>query len=123
MSHTFGVMCQYRTEHLSDTCPERDCPGRHGWTRIECPTPEDCQVYRDSCETCTPEDGPGYETLTTTGMTEAPTVHVHPAQVTDREPQAPTVIADGLPARPDEVERTSAKKKTRSTSAKKKTSP
>lgn len=37
MSHCFGARCATHQRIMSDnTCPERGCPGNHGWTDVDC---------------------------------------------------------------------------------------
>lgn len=37
MSHCLGAICTDHGEVLMrDTCPERDCPGHHGYSPVEC---------------------------------------------------------------------------------------
>jgi hypothetical protein len=45
MSHCFGAMCaQHRIVMSPDTCPERGCPGNHGYAEAECDAR--CPLYQ-----------------------------------------------------------------------------
>lgn len=81
MSHTFGVLCQYGTEHLpSGGCPERGCETNHGWTTVECPTPEECEQFARQCPTCHPQVEVPEPDLT-------PITHRHPPPISAPDPQ------------------------------------
>lgn len=49
MSHCLGVICkEHQTILLPDTCPERGCPGQHGYTFEPCAPP--CPQYNENVE-------------------------------------------------------------------------